>query len=202
MEMSVWLPYGIYFAPLVRAYLAFILLKSATEKFMDMRYFLGVVSSYKILPGHTVRPFAFILPCFESILGGLLLVGWQTRLSAALLALLMMVFILAIYINLVRGRHYLDCGCSGSRSKHKISNQLIMRDALIILLSLYLVIIGGGFLALDNRSLIIQPQILEKAIINSVLPIGLSGAGLYLIYCLLRRLFLLMRLNSPERKTR
>jgi uncharacterized membrane protein YphA (DoxX/SURF4 family) len=185
-------------AVLVRAAIAFVLFASSISKINNLRHYASIVASYQILPVSLVHPFAFSFPWIEAAIALLLLLGWQTRLAAALSALLMLMFILAIGVNLGRGRRDLECGCFGSGHSEKIGWKLIGRDTLLLLLSLLLVRQGGGAFAIDHLPASIQQAIFEKIIVGIGLNLALAGVGLYLVYRLVQQLGRLVRLVPLE----
>jgi uncharacterized membrane protein YphA (DoxX/SURF4 family) len=147
-----------------------------------------------------VNPFAFALPWAEAVLGLLLILGWQTRRASVLSALLMVVFLLAIAINLGRGRRDLECGCFGSRRHEKIGWKVVGRDLILLLLSLQLALWGGGSLALDSQPPAVQQFVLDRVVLTALLPLALSGTGLYLVYRLAGQLGRLIQWIPTEQK--
>lgn len=186
---------------LIRIFLATIFLTSALGKFIEHRNFVDVVLEYNVLTGNWARMFAFILPWLETSVGLFLIVGWQIKIFAVLSGILLLAFSFAIGINLIRGQNDLRCGCSGSLHHQKISRKLIARNLLLMLLSFQIALRGGGVLALDNFSLEIRMFLFQSIITRFVLPLIISGIGLYLIYRLIRQLDLLMQLVPSEKKS-
>ena len=186
---------------LVRVLLALVFLTSSLLKLRHPRAFTSTVTGYYILPLHWVHPFASTLPWLELALGLVFLVGWQTRLAALASAALLLLFLVAMSINLSRGRKDLDCGCSGKKHTQKIGWKTIARNLVLILLALPVALWGGGFLALDNQSLAVQTFVLETLILNSLIPLALSGVGLVLLSRLLRQTVRLVMLNPVENQT-
>jgi len=184
-----------------RLLLAVSFLSSSFPKLRHPRAFASKVQAYHRLPKPWVRPFAFTLPWLELALGLMLLVGWQTRLAALVSAGLLLVFLAAMSINLARGRKDLDCGCSGKQHSQKISWKTIARNIVLVLFSVPVAVWGGGFLALDNQSPVIQMFVLETLLLHSLLPLALSGIGLYLLFRLLRQTVRLVLLTPVENQT-
>ncbi len=83
---------------------------AALPKLADPPSFAHMIYNYRILPGSLVNLFALVLPWFELLAGIALLLGLWTRTSAGLIGLLLLVFIAAISLNLLRG-NAIDCGC-------------------------------------------------------------------------------------------
>ena len=97
---------------LVRLGLAAVWLVSGFEKASDPRETIVAVRSYELLPESLVSTVAATLPYLEISLGVLLVLGFATRLAAALSAVLLLVFIGGVISAAVRGLS-IDCGCFG-----------------------------------------------------------------------------------------
>lgn len=194
MKVEVWLGHPGATA-LARGLLAVLFLAASVGKIRDPCGFASAVVAYRLLPRRWVRPFAYTLPRVEVILGLMLVLGWKTRIVAALCGLLLFSFTLAMGINLARGRTDLDCGCFGERHRRKIGGQTLVRDVVLMLLSLQLVLWGGGYLALDNLS----PQ-LQEFVLGMILPLILAGCGLYMVVRLIKQLLRLLMLVPVEQE--
>ena len=97
---------------LARLGLAAVWLLSGFEKASDPRETKVAVKSYELLPESLVSTVAATLPYLEISLGVLLLLGFATRLAAALSAVLLLVFIGGVISAAARGL-LIDCGCFG-----------------------------------------------------------------------------------------
>ena len=185
---------------LARILVAFVLLTSAYGKLSRPCHFISVIQTYQLLPKSLVRPFASALPWSEVIIGLLLVLGWQTYHAAVTGASLMTIFILAIAINLARGRTELECGCFGARHWEKIGWKVMARDVILLLVFLQLASFGGGFLAFDNLPAATQQLIFGTYIIGVLLPLSLAVAGLCQLTRLLRQLARLVSLIPMEQR--
>ncbi len=122
--------------------LAAVFLLSAFGKLRDRRAFVTVVLDYQALPPRWARYFAALLPWLEGGLGLMLLFGLGTRLAAGLSGLLLVSFIIAVGVNLARGRKDLNCGCAGARHSQTISGKLIARNVALLLLAMLVMLWG------------------------------------------------------------
>ncbi len=113
----------------------------------------------------------------------------------------MLMFTAAISINLLRSRRDLDCGCSGAGRHHKIDEKLILRDLAYFFLSIFLLFSGGGALALENQPVWVQRFIFDSILLEIAIPLGLSGAGLILLFKLFHQLGRLLTIFPLEDKT-
>ncbi len=83
---------------------------AALPKIVDPPGFAHMVYNYRLVPGAFVNLMALAMPWVELLAGLALILGIWTRTSAALVGALLLVFVLAISINLARG-NAIDCGC-------------------------------------------------------------------------------------------
>jgi uncharacterized membrane protein YphA (DoxX/SURF4 family) len=122
------------FALAIRTLISLVFLTAAYGKLRYGAPFQGVVANFRLLPALMVAPVAYSIPPVELLLGAALLLGvahpWP-ELSAAGLLLL---FALAMGINLRRGRRHIDCGCFQSALKQSLSWALVMRNVVLALL--------------------------------------------------------------------
>ena len=87
---------------------------AAVAKIADPPSFAHEVFNYRILPGFAVNALALWLPWIELLAGIAVLAGFWPRGATALLSAFLVVFIVAISVNLARGRA-IDCGCFGGK---------------------------------------------------------------------------------------
>ena len=83
---------------------------AALPKIADPPGFAHMVYNYKMVPGPFVNAMALVLPWAELLMGVALVTGIWRRTAAALVGALLVVFIVAISVNLLRG-NAIDCGC-------------------------------------------------------------------------------------------
>lgn len=125
-----------YFTLIFRLFLGCLFVYASLHKFYDPVEFSRIIYGYKILPPWAINPVAIILPGIELIAGVFLLTGFLSRGAALIIASSLVVFICAIGFNLARG-HEFDCGCfSLASSKHGAAFDLLLRDIVLLALSL------------------------------------------------------------------
>ena len=83
---------------------------AALPKIADPPSFAHMVYNYRILPGPLVNPASLTMPWAELLMGVALICGIWRRTAASLVGALLVVFIVAISFNLLRG-NAIDCGC-------------------------------------------------------------------------------------------
>ncbi len=113
---------------------------AALPKTADPPSFAHMVYNYRLLPGPLVNPAALTMPWAELLMGIALICGIWRRTAASLVGALLVVFIVAISINLLRG-NAIDCGCfdvadAGKSVAEKFHDMwmVILRDAGMLLL--------------------------------------------------------------------
>lgn len=93
-----------------------VFLSAAFFKLQDPPGFAHQIHNYQLLPEALRNPFALVLPWLEAwsglwlLLGGLF--GRPVAGAARWAAVLLVVFLVALLVNLLRG-HAVDCGCFG-----------------------------------------------------------------------------------------
>jgi Methylamine utilisation protein MauE len=122
-------------ALLLRFALAAIFLHAGTVKLSDLGEFRTAVRNYRLLPEFAVAPVAVALPLAEVACGVLLVFGVGTGPVAAVLVLLLAVFVVAIAVNLLRGRTF-SCGCSGTTSSDITWRHVAVNAVLAVLAAL------------------------------------------------------------------
>lgn len=112
--------------------LGLVFLVASIPKIADPPGFAHMIYNYRLVPGGFVNALALVMPWVEFFAGLLLILGVWRRAAAALIGLLLLVFIVAIGINLARG-HAVDCGCFDLRAAGKPREELLadMRWVLI-----------------------------------------------------------------------
>lgn len=103
-------------------------------KITHLHAFAKIINNYQLLPDTLVYIAAAVLPWIEILSGLFLVSGLFKRTAALLLSTLLLVFIIAISINLVRGLNF-DCGCFSSVSTENGSDPvgLLIRDLFLLI---------------------------------------------------------------------
>ena len=83
---------------------------AALPKIVDPPSFAHMIYNYRIVPAPAINVMALTMPWAELLCGLALIVGVWRRAALGLIAAMLIVFIVAIGINLGRG-NAIDCGC-------------------------------------------------------------------------------------------
>lgn len=122
-----------------------LLLLAALLKLRDMEAFRTAVADYAILPQRLVRPVSASIAPLEASVGLLLLLGVAARAAALGAVALLSLFAAAILTNLLRGRSDIGCGCMGAGSDPHLTWFLVLRNLLLVALSLGIAVGGSGY---------------------------------------------------------
>lgn len=101
----------------LRMLLGVIFIWAASDKIMDPRGFAVIIGNYMILPDYLINIVAVILPWLEGLCGLLLITGYLVRGSTIIINLLLIVFIIALSLNIFRGID-INCGCFSLEAKY------------------------------------------------------------------------------------
>lgn len=112
----------------LRTFLALLFLLAAVPKLIHREEFFGVVRNFRLTPDWLSRPLALLLPLVELVLAAALLVQPVAHWAALATAALLIVFAVAMAINVMRGRTYIDCGCFRQGMKQPLSWLLVLRN--------------------------------------------------------------------------
>jgi putative oxidoreductase len=116
---------------LVRVALGIIFIVAAWPKIVDPPSFAHMIYNYRILPGGLINISALVMPWVELLCGLALVAGIWVKPARNLVALMLVVFIIAISINLMRD-NAIDCGCFDQSAANKTHDERI-RDMWIVI---------------------------------------------------------------------
>jgi uncharacterized membrane protein YphA (DoxX/SURF4 family) len=143
-QFNLWFPLGL------RLVLGIIFLWSGWEKLGHMDLFYKAASDYHILSPQLTSIYSAALPWLEVLCGLYLVVGLFKRFTLVLTTGLMLSFIIAIAMVLMRGQS-IDCGCFlGGTQPSPITPALLWRDLILFAAAAYLYFIPTTAYSLDN----------------------------------------------------
>ena len=99
--------------------------------------FAKIIYGYDLFPAALINLIAIIVPSLELVLALALISGVYTRSAALIVTALLVVFIILLSINLIRG-HEFDCGCFALQNSENTasSETTIIRDFFYLALGL------------------------------------------------------------------
>jgi uncharacterized membrane protein YphA (DoxX/SURF4 family) len=124
----------------VQIFLGLIFVVAAMPKIADPPSFAHMIYNYRILPGGLLNFSALVMPWVEILCGLMLILGIWTRPARWVISALLLLFIVAITINLLRN-NAIDCGCfdlsaAGRSHEERIRDMwlVILRDTGMLLM--------------------------------------------------------------------
>ncbi len=121
----------------VRWFLGMIFLYASYHKIASPAQFAKIIYGYYLFPDVSINIIAIVLPFLELFSGLALILGIYPRSAAVIVNGMLLGFIIALSINLVRGLEF-DCGCfSSDEGGHALTaGQMLMRDIIFFVLGL------------------------------------------------------------------
>jgi putative oxidoreductase len=130
----------------VQIALGIVFVIAALPKIADPPAFAHMIYNYRLVPGGVINAMALVLPWVELATGVGLILGVWKREAAIVAGLLLLVFLLAIGINLARG-HAVDCGCFDVRSAGKSRDELLSEMRWVLIRDVGLLLLVAQVLA-------------------------------------------------------
>lgn len=128
--------YGNLFTAILRMAAGALFIYSGIFKAADTESFGKIIIMYNIVPEILTPYFAIIISHLELVVGILLLAGYKIRSASFVTIMLLVVFTIAISVNLARGAKF-DCGCfelGRFGISENISPVLIVRNITLLLI--------------------------------------------------------------------
>jgi uncharacterized membrane protein YphA (DoxX/SURF4 family) len=159
---------------------------AALSKLQNADEFHGVVRNFRLVPEPLDGAVAFALPWVELGIAASLLTGIATNVSGAVAGVLLVVFAIAIAINIFRGRTEIDCGCFRQGMRQRLNWALVARN---------MALSAGAFW------LAAQPAWPAPAGAFDVIIGALAAAGVLLLYLCANELVALRQLALARHNT-
>ncbi len=117
---------------------------ASIDKIAAPAEFAKIIYGYDLFPAAFINLIAIIVPFLEIITGLALVIGFYPRSAAIILNGILMAYIIALTINLVRG-HEFDCGCFavGQSGYSSSSEVTLVRDIIYFVLGLQIILYSG-----------------------------------------------------------
>ncbi len=115
------------------------------HKISEPAHFAKIIYGYYLFPDFSINIIAIVLPYAELYSGIFLILGIFPRSAALLINGMLLMFVIAISINLIRGQEF-DCGCFsfGEPGYTSSARQLLIRN-------IFLLMVGSYILFFDRR---------------------------------------------------
>ena len=117
---------------------------AAWHKWRERMRFAATLSAYRLLPEPVAVASGYAIPFVETLIAALLFVPAARPPAALAGSALLVVYALAIGVNLSRGRRDLDCGCTGPGDRRPIAAWMVWRNTLLAVVLVLTVPTWGG----------------------------------------------------------
>jgi uncharacterized membrane protein YphA (DoxX/SURF4 family) len=132
---------------ILRVALGIIFILASIHKVQHPEQLAIIVRTYDIIPISLSNLFALFLAWSELIAGIFLVLGIFSKESATVVAFLLIMFIAAITITLVRGL-VIDCGCFDEKGD-PVDTPLLVRNTLLVIVACMVIRFDSGFLSVS-----------------------------------------------------
>jgi putative oxidoreductase len=118
--------------------LGILFVAASFHKMIHPAQFAKIIYGYQLVPDIAINLIAIILPFLEFFSGAALILGIYPRSAVLMINVMLLSFIVAISINLLRG-HVFDCGCFsiGDANHPAAAGGLLVRDVACFVLGAY-----------------------------------------------------------------
>ena len=115
------------------------------HKILSPEEFAKIVYGYGLFPHVSINLIAIIIPFLELVCGLALVIGFYPRSAAIIVNMMLLAFIAALTINIIRG-HEFDCGCfsAGQGADSGSSELTVLRDVLYFLCGMVIILFEGN----------------------------------------------------------
>jgi putative oxidoreductase len=121
-----------YVAAAFRVFLGISFIAASMTKIPHPAEFSENVAGFMMVPFWGVNLMGLIMPWSELVAGLFLILGIRTRAAATIIGLLLLVFIVGLTINLIKGTP-INCGCFESVGE-PINWDLVVRDTVMLIM--------------------------------------------------------------------
>jgi uncharacterized membrane protein YphA (DoxX/SURF4 family) len=125
--------------------LGFTFIYASLHKIISPADFAKIVYGYDLFPAMFINLIAIVIPFVELVAGLALILGVYPRSAAIIINVLLLAFITALAINLIRG-HEFNCGCfpSGQSGDTSSSELTLVRDIFYFIFGMQIVLFNGN----------------------------------------------------------
>ncbi len=122
----------------LRWFIGGLFIYASYHKIVHPDIFAKIIYGYELFPHALINLTAIIIPYLELVTGLCLILGIFPKGASFIINSLLLMFILLIAINLLRG-HEFDCGCfsADEQALHAPSYSLLIRDVFYLIAGLY-----------------------------------------------------------------
>jgi uncharacterized membrane protein YphA (DoxX/SURF4 family) len=125
---------------LVRWGLGLVFVVASIDKIAHPDVFAESILAYRLAPEALVNVFALIVPWLELVCGVFLLGGVYVRPSSVIVSTMLVVFMAAMVLAIVRGLK-IDCGCFGVGRATEVGWTRVGEDLIMLAAGVYLLVV-------------------------------------------------------------
>ncbi|MCU0424774.1 MAG: DoxX family membrane protein [Candidatus Kapabacteria bacterium] len=107
---------------------------AGVEKIVNPNAFAKAINNYQMLPYGALNLMALVLPWLEVLAGVFLIFGVRLRASSAVVAAMLVVFLIAIGSAMARGLS-IECGCYSQGGGEKVGWKKVFEDVALLILA-------------------------------------------------------------------
>lgn len=158
-----------YFAASIRILLGIVLLYSGSIKLANVELFVTDLHNFQLVPENIIRVASLLIPFLELILGLFLFFSIQLQFTLHSLTSLLILFTIVLISKISEGVEY-SCGCFGDVDRQSIGIHSIIRNIVLITITLVLSVFYETSSKFKSQSLfkIIIDGVREKAVFLGV----------------------------------
>jgi putative oxidoreductase len=135
----------------VRVVLGLVFIYASIDKIAHPDGFAQNIYNYRMLPHTVINVMAIIMPWMELACGALIVTGVFLRGSALWIALMLLIFIMALSNAVARGLD-IDCGCFRVEGGHSAGVRRLIEDVFMFAGALIVLFHASPALSLSRRS--------------------------------------------------
>ena len=135
----------------VQLALGVIFIAAALPKIADPPSFAHMVYNYRLVPGGLVNLMAMTMPWIELLCGMALVLGIWAPAARSIVGAMLIVFLIAISINLARG-NAIDCGCFDTSAAGKSREERLHDMGFVIARDLGMLLMVGQLWWAERRA--------------------------------------------------
>lgn len=144
----------------VQIALGVIFIAAALPKIVDPPSFAHMIYNYKLVPKPILGAVALTMPWVELLCGVALVLGIWRKTAAKLVGAMLIMFIVAISINLARG-NAVNCGCFDVTSASKSKEELLAEMKWVIIRDIGMLVMVAQLLSTRREEEETEPSLVE-----------------------------------------
>ncbi|MGG4166477.1 MauE/DoxX family redox-associated membrane protein [Rossellomorea vietnamensis] len=134
--------------------LSIMFVMSVIDKVSNWGVSVAKLEEYKLIPKKLSKFMNLLFILIETYLSVVFFIHWIPFYNVALYLFLMMVYTVAVLINIYRGNIFISCGCGGVLEKDRLSKSMVIRNISLMIIGTLLLAPGLNFVLLSFESIV------------------------------------------------